>query len=108
MPSAFSMTLAFLPSITATHEFVVPRSIPMTFPMVLISFFLRQVGWALTAHLTEPPTITYSRYCDGEPYIGGGAWAARTGEQYRAAKTSPYARSYRHAGPGRVLARMAR
>jgi hypothetical protein len=55
MPSAFSMTLAFLPSITATHEFVVPRSIPMTFPMVLISFFLRQVGWALTAPDPKPP-----------------------------------------------------
>src|SRR5467141_4593991 len=56
IPSAFSMTFAFLPSITATHEFVVPRSIPMTFPMVLISFFLRQVGWALTAHQSKPPT----------------------------------------------------
>src|SRR3954469_12005491 len=29
-PSAFSMTFAFLPSITATHEFVVPRSMPIT------------------------------------------------------------------------------
>src|SRR5438876_9802854 len=55
MPSAFSMTFDVLPSITATHEFVVPRSIPMTFPMVLISFFLRQVGWALTAHQSKPP-----------------------------------------------------
>src|SRR3979409_2799537 len=55
MPSAFSMTLAVLPSITATHEFVVPRSIPMTFPMVLIPFFLRQVGWALTLYQSHPP-----------------------------------------------------
>src|SRR6195952_1983940 len=56
MPSAFSMTLAVLPSITATHEFVVPRSIPMTFPMVPhILVFLRQVGWALTAHQSKPP-----------------------------------------------------
>ena len=30
-PSEFSMTFASLPSMTATHEFVVPRSIPMTF-----------------------------------------------------------------------------
>src|SRR6266436_6355795 len=30
IPSLFSITLAFLPSITATQEFVVPRSIPMT------------------------------------------------------------------------------
>jgi len=29
-PSAFSITLAFLPSITATHELVVPRSMPIT------------------------------------------------------------------------------
>src|ERR1700709_2608474 len=77
MPSAFSMTFAVLPSITATHEFVVPRSIPMTFPMVLISFFLRQVGWALTAHQPKPPKLKSSRYCDGEPHIGWGGRAAR-------------------------------
>jgi len=29
LPSAFSMTLALLPSMTATQELVVPRSIPM-------------------------------------------------------------------------------
>merc|ERR1719364_99951 len=33
MPSAFSITFALPPSITATHEFVVPRSIPMTSPI---------------------------------------------------------------------------
>src|SRR5262249_6948216 len=33
MPSAFSITFGVLPSITATHELVVPRSIPMTLPM---------------------------------------------------------------------------
>jgi hypothetical protein len=31
-PSAFSMTLGVLPSITATQELVVPRSIPMMAP----------------------------------------------------------------------------
>jgi len=31
-PSAFSMTLGLPPSITATHELVVPRSMPMTSP----------------------------------------------------------------------------
>ncbi len=35
-PSAFSMTRAFPPSMIATHEFVVPRSIPMILPMVLL------------------------------------------------------------------------
>src|SRR6201992_798007 len=78
MPSEFSMTLAFLPSITATHEFVVPRSIPMTFPMVSISFLFRQVGRALAAPDPKPPQIKYSRYCDGEPHIGGCPPPART------------------------------
>ena len=32
-PSAFSMTLAALPSMTETQELVVPRSIPMTWPV---------------------------------------------------------------------------
>jgi hypothetical protein len=31
IPSEFSMTLGVMPSMTATQEFVVPRSIPMTF-----------------------------------------------------------------------------
>jgi hypothetical protein len=32
-PSAFGMTTGSLPSMTATTEFVVPRSMPMIFPM---------------------------------------------------------------------------
>ncbi len=32
-PSAFSMTFAALPSMTETQEFVVPRSIPITWPV---------------------------------------------------------------------------
>ena len=32
-PSAFSMTLACLPSMTATQELVVPRSMPTTWPV---------------------------------------------------------------------------
>src|SRR5438552_17604622 len=71
MPSAFSMTFDVLPSITATHEFVVPRSIPMTFPMVLISLYLRQVGWAMTEHDPRHPKIDYSRYGDIVARIGG-------------------------------------
>src|SRR3982750_2812668 len=34
-PSEFSMTFALVPSMTATHEFVVPRSIPMILPIFL-------------------------------------------------------------------------
>src|SRR5215468_1571258 len=37
-PSAFSMTLASLPSMTATQEFVVPRSIPMTLLIYFLTF----------------------------------------------------------------------
>jgi hypothetical protein len=32
-PSLFSITLVVLPSMMATHEFVVPRSMPMIFAM---------------------------------------------------------------------------
>jgi hypothetical protein len=32
-PSLFSITLVVLPSMMATHEFVVPRSMPMILPM---------------------------------------------------------------------------
>jgi hypothetical protein len=38
LPSLLGMTTGSLPSITATHEFVVPKSIPIIFPIVL--FFL--------------------------------------------------------------------
>src|SRR5207237_3582221 len=37
-PSAFGITLGSPPSMTATHELVVPRSIPMTLPMRWPSF----------------------------------------------------------------------
>jgi hypothetical protein len=36
VPSAFSITLALVPSITATHEFVVPRSIPIALAMTVL------------------------------------------------------------------------
>src|ERR1700757_3686227 len=35
LPSWFAMTVGWPPSITATHEFVVPKSIPIIFPMLL-------------------------------------------------------------------------
>jgi hypothetical protein len=37
LPSAFVMTMGSPPSITATHEFVVPRSIPMTLGIATVS-----------------------------------------------------------------------
>ena len=36
-PSLFSITLVVLPSMMATHEFVVPKSMPMILPMVFSS-----------------------------------------------------------------------
>src|SRR5580658_880532 len=49
------MTFGVEPSITATHELVVPRSIPMTLAMVVKSSLLRQVGQAPEAPNIQPP-----------------------------------------------------
>ena len=42
-PSEFSMTFGFLPSIIATHELVVPKSIPITAPFTSVLQVSR--GW---------------------------------------------------------------
>src|SRR5262245_15590268 len=47
-PSEFSITFGDLPSMTATQELVVPRSIPMTLPIFCPLFGGRSV-WALAA-----------------------------------------------------------
>src|SRR3954447_19859047 len=86
MPSEFSMTLAFLPSITATHEFVVPRSIPMTFPMVLISLFLRQVGWAQEAPEPNPLRSNIRDIAMVDAHIGGWEGPARTERKFEPRK----------------------
>ena len=39
-PSAFSKTFGWLPYMIATHEFVVPRSIPIILLIILFSLFL--------------------------------------------------------------------
>ena len=38
LPSLLMITEGSLPSITATHELVVPRSIPIIFPIIFINF----------------------------------------------------------------------
>ena len=38
LPSAFVITVGSPPSMIATHEFVVPRSIPIIFPILIISY----------------------------------------------------------------------
>ena len=35
LPSEFAITTGSFPSMTETHEFVVPKSIPIIFPMLL-------------------------------------------------------------------------
>jgi len=44
-PSEFSMMRVLFPSITATHEFVVPRSIPMTLLTLPLPVSIRQPSW---------------------------------------------------------------
>ena len=39
-PSKFSNTFGVAPSITATHEFVVPKSIPIIFDIIFIPFLV--------------------------------------------------------------------
>ena len=36
LPSLLAITTGSPPSITATHELVVPKSIPITFPMIFL------------------------------------------------------------------------
>jgi hypothetical protein len=50
MPSAFSMIRALLPSMTATHEFVVPKSIPMTLPITVLPRSDLSLGILPTLH----------------------------------------------------------
>src|SRR6202048_1537969 len=56
IPSAFSITFGDLPSITATQELVVPRSIPMTLAMELILSLSAGRGGPKGA-LCPPPLI---------------------------------------------------
>jgi len=46
-PSEFSITLVELPSMTDTHEFVVPRSIPMIRPMLVSPAKLLKLNFVL-------------------------------------------------------------
>src|ERR1700739_4061027 len=62
IPSAFSMTFGVLPSITATQEFVVPRSIPMTLAMVVNPLFLGRSCRPKGALSIRPPySLTSAR-----------------------------------------------
>ena len=47
IPSAFGITTGFPPSITATQLLVVPKSIPIIFPIFLLSFFYSKFDFLL-------------------------------------------------------------
>src|SRR5262245_35517898 len=58
LPSAFGMTTGSPPSITATTELVVPRSIPTIFAIVLLTFHTTSYGarrWRKDAHMDIQP-----------------------------------------------------
>ena len=57
LPSSLGITTGSLPSITATHELVVPRSIPIIFPIVFVLVF---VSFLLSI---DVPCRFYAFYC---------------------------------------------
>ena len=111
-PSAFSITRAFFPSITATHEFVVPRSMPITSPP--LAYPLAKDGAAalnhlasvaattesLTAHLCEENENPHAR----RPIVSHSLALARRRVVSRAPRLPrPRASLFRRPGPSLVL-----
>src|SRR6187401_409328 len=58
-PSAFSITLGADPSITATQEFVVPRSMPMTFAIQSLLTGGRDLGALFVSGPAHPSPRCY-------------------------------------------------
>jgi hypothetical protein len=56
-PSEFSMTRGWLPSMMATQEFVVPRSIPITLAMMLRSLSSSEQAGAGPFEAPGPPCL---------------------------------------------------
>jgi hypothetical protein len=59
LPSEFATTTGSLPSITATHELVVPRSIPIIFPIILYFLFFINILF----YLPENPDLPNQFVC---------------------------------------------
>src|SRR5215469_3194760 len=77
IPSLFSITLAFLPSMTATQEFVVPRSIPMT--LLMDTSFQKQDRTARGGTVPIPREVVAQPSPDCCGVIYAGCLAATTG-----------------------------
>src|SRR5689334_7521317 len=84
-PSGLGITLGSLPSMMATHELVVPRSIPIVFPMNLISFltvsgpaaFTFNIDNAVTpSHTQRPCHLCRVAYGAVETILGKSEWKA--------------------------------
>src|SRR5438270_12506753 len=54
-PSAFSMTVGSPPSSTPMHEFVVPRSIPIVFPICVLLLCIRE---NLSVYIADLPLVS--------------------------------------------------
>src|SRR5262245_27964135 len=84
-PSAFSSTLGLEPSITATHELVVPRSMPMTLAISSILSFAADRPGPMSAHgIPEIPNDLQERSpraALGMPAYIGGAGIACNGRR---------------------------
>jgi hypothetical protein len=64
-PSAFSITLVELPSMMATHELVVPKSIPMILPILMLRNWLKVqmfCKWGMGKTFQVP--TRQKRFCD--------------------------------------------
>src|SRR5438874_1270307 len=96
-PSAFSMTFAVDPSITATHEFVVPRSIPIT--LLMDTSCQKQNRSARKAPSRSPGSDGSPEFCGGcdAGYICvAGSLAATCGRPLIRNARASYARSEEH------------
>ena len=86
-PSLFSMTRGLPPSMMATHELVVPRSMPMTFAMCLLRRNLFPKGDdvdALSGCSQRPISSRPAhRACSPQPSAGALATMTRAGRSSR-------------------------
>ena len=67
-PSAFSITLVVLPSMMATHELVVPRSMPMILP-IFFSFASQPPKAAVSFPKYDVEQLWISRWISSAPHV---------------------------------------
>src|ERR1700729_3865831 len=77
-PSAFSITLALFPSITATQELVVPRSMPIAFAMIrLLVQKMRVNAFAISDFVRSICGTRQARREETRPARPGAAWGTQ-------------------------------